>query len=113
MTVLNAILLFALLSPLPANATMLQFNTLMGAVPGGKFKYRCQTCHDVGARRNSFGRSFEKFFLPVGNDPDFATISKMSEKEKWQALLSLDSDLDGVSNLDEILSGTNPGVSGK
>lgn len=103
----------SLLAASSARAQIPIFNELRGAVPGARFQHRCQTCHDNGARRNVFGRGYEKFFLTLPSDPDFSRIKEMTGVEKWKALLGLDSDGDGVSNIDEIMAGRNPGIAGR
>ena len=60
---------------------------------------KCNTCHNNGKPLNAYGK-------------DYVELVKRSDLERTEAfrqLGELDSDEDGVSNLVEMINGTNPG----
>ena len=60
---------------------------------------KCNTCHNNGKPLNAFGK-------------DYSAIVRRGNLERLEAfkqLGELDSDADGVSNLVELVNGTNPG----
>lgn len=66
---------------------------------------RCNSCHSTTSLAlNPFGRDFSalKRGLGTGQMP-----------EVWRQLGELDSDKDGVSNIEELLQNLNPGIPGK
>ena len=67
--------------------------------------YSCKTCHQHAIGRkgdlNPYGASLQKAVAP-------GTANKLTEAN-FQAVEKEDADSDGVSNLDEINAGTNPG----
>lgn len=60
---------------------------------------RCQTCHNNGKALNSFGKDYAELIRRGNLDRD----------EAYAQLGEIDSDEDGVSNLEELTKGTNPG----
>ncbi|MGK5083767.1 hypothetical protein WDW37_10730 [Bdellovibrionota bacterium FG-1] len=64
--------------------------------PTTKLAVNCKVCHTTPPQLNPYGLDVQKTKAADGKF-DFKTIE------------SLDSDADGVSNLDEINVGTNPG----
>lgn len=87
-----------------ALAKPIYLSELQRSLPQGVgLPLKCATCHAGGPQLNAFGRDFAqaKFQLSRTN-PDWL-----------KALMQQDSDQDGVSNYDEIVAGTAPGVKGK
>lgn len=67
--------------------------------------YRCQYCHaSTSLAMNSFGKAFSKSKNTLG-------LNKISDV--WVEISDMDSDKDGLSNIEEINMGRNPGVAGK
>lgn len=64
---------------------------------------KCQTCHNNGRALNSFGKDYF----------EIVRRSTMDQEEAYTKLAELDSDGDGVSNLEEMINGTNPGKAEK
>ena len=93
--------LFVLFLSLHASAKPAYFNQLQSTIPNAQLTFRCQTCHqNVPPRLNPFGQDFSTIKRKWGMD--------WSQKY-WADLKSMDSDKDGMSNEQEILSGRNPG----
>jgi hypothetical protein len=66
---------------------------------------RCQYCHASSSlAMNKFGKDFSKSKNALGLD---------QMAEVWVAISDLDSDQDGISNVEEINTGRHPGVAGK
>lgn len=86
------------------------YNELTAKVPGGVWTFRCQTCHGGSSGRglNDFGKDYFRLV----RSSSFLNTPGMQQTiaQRWETLLNLDSDKDSVSNKDEILKGTNPGV---
>ncbi len=64
---------------------------------------KCQTCHNNGRALNTFGKDYF----------ELVRQSTMEREEAYTQLAELDSDGDGVSNLEEMVNGTNPGKADK
>ena len=60
---------------------------------------KCNTCHNNGKPLNAFGQDYSRIVRRGG----------FERAEAFKQLGLLDSDQDGVSNLAELLKGTNPG----
>ena len=86
------------------------YNELTGKVPDGIWTFRCQTCHGGSSGRglNEFGKDYFRLIRTNSfvNTPGL----QLTLEQRWNSLLNLDSDKDGVNNKDEILKGTNPGA---
>lgn len=107
--VLSTLLVVAWLPSL-SQARPARYNSLLGRLGVGSLPFRCQTCHrSGGVGLNQFGADYFSTFI-VSMDPKFRDVKNLSEDEKWKFLLGLDSDGDGLSNLDELIQGRNPGV---
>ena len=66
---------------------------------------RCNVCHSTTSLAlNSFGKDFSSLKRELGNE---------RLPEVWKQLGNLDSDKDGISNIQELLKSLNPGVPGK
>ncbi len=87
-------------------ATMDNLKAFDAKYPEAKAKLgKCTTCHTVplpkkdAAPLNAYGKDLQKTINPKDpkKAPDFAKVEQ------------LDSDGDGVKNIDEIKAGTNPG----
>ncbi len=95
-----------------AQARPQYYNTLTAQI-GKNPVVRCQACHTgAGKGLNYFGSEYSTVlrFDPFTKYPQTKT---MSEIQKWEFLFSLDSDVDGITNGDELKFGTNPGVANK
>ena len=85
------------------------FNELQGQIkkisPSTQAAMKCAVCHGTtnGAKINSFGSDYVKAFKSGGN-------TELSKDQKWQLLLDQDSNKNGVSNLNDIVNGVNPGI---
>jgi hypothetical protein len=92
---------FALFTGIAAEARVQYMNVFNGTYPGSAVgqKARCQTCHlPAGKPLNPYGRDFYQFVLRAEfRGANFNLIEHM------------DSDGDGVTNLDEILNARHPG----
>lgn len=74
------------------------------AAYGHNLPNRCNTCHQTNSLAfNSFGKDYVATRAKFGKQMDVF----------WKELGALDSDKDGISNLDEINQDRNPGVAGK
>ena len=60
---------------------------------------KCQTCHNNGRALNAFGKDYR----------EIVRVSNLEPEEAYTKLAEIDSDEDGVPNLQEMLNGTNPG----
>lgn len=76
-------------------------NELATAYPGSQVinTTKCQTCHNNGKALNVFGTDYSKI----------VRLGGLERSEAFKKLGLIDSDNDGVSNLEELLKGTNPG----
>ncbi|HSB35293.1 MAG TPA: thrombospondin type 3 repeat-containing protein [Thermoanaerobaculia bacterium] len=99
---------FVLLAALGLSSTLLASvdiqKAFVAAYPDAKAKLgKCSTCHTAAMPKketagvNAYGKDMEKAFDKEKKVYDFKKIE------------ALDSDGDGVKNLDEIKAGTNPG----
>lgn len=89
----------------PAWATVDNLKAFKAAYPGKEAKaYSCRMCHNsvVGKKddHNAYGLSLKELKAPD---------AKRLTEEDFRAIEQEDADGDGVSNLDEITSGTAPG----
>lgn len=67
-----------------------------------KATFRCQTCHSSSSlAMNSFGKDFSQLKRKYG---------QQGMSQVWQDLSLLDSDQDGINNLEELRSNLNPGI---
>ncbi|MFN8945636.1 MAG: hypothetical protein ACK5WZ_13550 [Pseudobdellovibrionaceae bacterium] len=89
-----------------ANAKPSYMSILGSGFPQGKLNVvRCQNCHSSqNLSMNLFGQDFVQIRKNVGAD---------NIKLVWEQIRDLDSDKDGLTNLEEINEGRNPGVAGK
>ena len=89
----------------PADATVENLKMFKQAYPGKESKaYSCKVCHTNAVGRkgdlNSYGRALEK----AATQANVKTLTV----EQFRAIEDQDADQDGVTNGDELKSGTNP-----
>lgn len=92
---------FILIAGLAAQAKPIYFSELQAHYSSMQLKHRCQTCHGTSGG----------FLNPYAKD--FAALKAQQEERNYallfQGIEALDSDGDGISNLEELLQGRNPG----
>ena len=76
------------------------FNTAYGIKKGTKLD-SCVGCHSTGVKLNTYGTDLKKVLADAKTKALTAALLKKLD--------TVDSDKDGVKNLDEIKKGTNPG----
>ncbi|MGK5084182.1 hypothetical protein WDW37_12875 [Bdellovibrionota bacterium FG-1] len=91
-TVLALVFVFA---PSMSFAKPQQMTAFKAAYPATKLSVNCKVCHTSGSQLNGYGIDLQK--------------TKAGDKFDFKAIEALDSDGDGVSTIDEINAGTNPG----
>lgn len=84
-----------------ASAKPVYLGLLKSEYPQARLTGQCNTCHGGGPRLNPFGQDFFTLKSQFG-------LGHM--KEVWFRLGPMDSDKDGVPNIDELRADTNPGL---
>jgi hypothetical protein len=93
-----------------ASARPQYLNVLIGKTPGQAQTKSCQTCHGGLNPKalNPFGQDYFKIFVLAHAEPGSPALS---DEQKWNALLSLDSNKNGKTNREEFELGLQPGGS--
>ncbi len=99
------VILSTLLLTIFVQARPQYFYLLSAQIPKNNVPHKCMTCHN-GRAMNLFGADYYSFFVK----PDVFT-NGLAERQKWDLLLNKkDSNKNGVSNLQDIVDGKNPGI---
>lgn len=77
----------------------------LGNYAGVTIQTSCDTCHAGIPNLNTFGAAYKS---AGGSKANAYVLSNAS----WLTLSAADSDSDGTNNMDELVAGSNPGVSG-
>lgn len=114
------IVLILMVASFSAQSTQNVLPTFMNTYPGvvGAQLGDCMTCHTINKwQRNAYGQDLQKWLRDnyTGDQPDPQLRVYASEfiEQGLYAIEHLDSDGDGMSNIDEIQSYRMPGIPDK